>query len=137
MNIITQDDFQKMAPRAPRKLNTEFPAPPPPLCSTTIFSCRYSTRDLSKICTNRGTCSPASEPCTSQSSDGARPRKDQQHRRASRFYALTKDGHPPDTAPFESAKQDTPKIHQWEVMLDTLWTSGDTGFIQALSGKFV
>jgi len=39
-------------------------------------------------------------------------------------------------APFESAKQDTPKIHQWKVMLDALRTSGNTGHVRALSGKF-
>jgi len=30
VNIITQEDFEKMAPRAPRKLNPEVPPPPPP-----------------------------------------------------------------------------------------------------------
>jgi hypothetical protein len=30
VNIITQEDFEKMTPRAPRKLNPEVPPPPPP-----------------------------------------------------------------------------------------------------------
>lgn len=30
VNVITQEDFEKMAPRAPRKANPEVPPPPPP-----------------------------------------------------------------------------------------------------------
>lgn len=32
--MITQEDFEKMAPRAPRKVNPEVPPPPPPSLST-------------------------------------------------------------------------------------------------------
>lgn len=34
VNVITQEDFEKMAPRAPRKVNPEVPPPPPPSLST-------------------------------------------------------------------------------------------------------
>lgn len=30
MNLITQEAFEKMTPRVPRKLNPEVPPPPPP-----------------------------------------------------------------------------------------------------------
>ena len=36
MNIITQEDFEKMTPRAPRKLNPEVPPPPPPSLSQSL-----------------------------------------------------------------------------------------------------
>lgn len=36
MNIITQEDFEKMTPRAPRKLNPEVPPPPPPSLSHSL-----------------------------------------------------------------------------------------------------
>lgn len=32
--MITQEDFEKMAPRAPRKVNPEVPPPPPPSLTT-------------------------------------------------------------------------------------------------------
>jgi hypothetical protein len=47
---------------------------------------------------------PVLEPCTSECSSGARPRKEHHHRRASRFYAVTKDGHPPDTSTLRKRK---------------------------------
>lgn len=34
VNVITQEDFEKMAPRAPRKVNPEVPPPPPPSLTT-------------------------------------------------------------------------------------------------------
>jgi len=34
VNVITQEDFEKMAPRMPRKVNPEVPPPPPPSLST-------------------------------------------------------------------------------------------------------
>ena len=37
------------------------------------------------------------EPSTPQEGGGARTRKDHHHRRASRFYAVTKEAGPPDT----------------------------------------
>lgn len=36
MNIITQEAFEKMTPRAPRKLNPEVPPPPPPSLSQSL-----------------------------------------------------------------------------------------------------
>jgi hypothetical protein len=36
VNIITQEDFEKMTPRAPRKLNPEVPPPPPPSLSQSL-----------------------------------------------------------------------------------------------------
>lgn len=37
MTIISQEDFQKMAPPAPRKQNPEVPPPPPPVQHVCIF----------------------------------------------------------------------------------------------------
>ena len=36
VNIITQEDFEKMTPRAPRKLNPEVPPPPPPSLAQSV-----------------------------------------------------------------------------------------------------
>jgi hypothetical protein len=38
VNIITQEDFEKMTPRAPRKLNPEVPPPPPPSLAQSLSS---------------------------------------------------------------------------------------------------
>ena len=42
-------------------------------------------------------------PSTSRSEE-ARTRNERHHRRASRFYAVTKDGHPPDTSTLRKRK---------------------------------
>lgn len=47
---------------------------------------------------------PASEPSTSQGTSGPWPHKERHHRRASRFYAVTKDGCPPDTSTLRKRK---------------------------------
>ncbi|XP_023719871.1 la-related protein 1 isoform X3 [Cryptotermes secundus] len=100
VNIITQEDFEKMTPRAPRKLNPEVPPPPPPSLAQSLCT----EEPVLEIARSAPTEIPVLERRTSECSNGARPRKEHHHRRASRFYAVTKDDHPPDTSTLRKRK---------------------------------
>ncbi|XP_069680405.1 la-related protein 1B isoform X2 [Periplaneta americana] len=104
VNIITQEDFEKMTPRAPRKLNPEVPPPPPPSLAQSVSAEEEIIPEISRSAPTDVQI-PESEPSTSQGGGtGARPRKEHHHRRASRFYAVTKEGHPPDTSTLRKRK---------------------------------
>ncbi|KAJ9601015.1 hypothetical protein L9F63_000853, partial [Diploptera punctata] len=103
VNIITQEDFEKMTPRAPRKLNPEVPPPPPPSLAQSISADEVAEEISLTIPTSEVDLSLPG-PSTSQDDDSAHTRRDHHHRRASRFYAVTKDGHPPDTSTLRKRK---------------------------------
>ncbi|PSN55349.1 hypothetical protein C0J52_01845, partial [Blattella germanica] len=90
VNIITQEDFEKMTPRIPRKLNPEVPPPPPPSLAQSV-SAEDAIDELPML-------------LPTEEGGGARTRKDHHHRRASRFYAVTKEGRPPDTSTLRKRK---------------------------------
>lgn len=53
MNVITQEDFEKMAPRAPRKTNPEVPPPPPPSLISGAYIMQNEEdllHELSQVC---------------------------------------------------------------------------------------
>ncbi|KDR07137.1 la-related protein 1B isoform X2 [Zootermopsis nevadensis] len=101
VNIITQEDFEKMTPRAPRKLNPEVPPPPPPSLAQSL-SAEESVPEVARRPAPLEV--PISEPPAFQGISGAWPHKERHHRRASRFYAVTKDGCPPDTSTLRKRK---------------------------------
>lgn len=73
VTVISQEDFQKMAPSAPKKQNPEVPPPPPPIIE-------------SSTSTNN----------TQQNKKGP---KTPGHRNVPRFYAVVKDDRPDPTTP--------------------------------------
>ncbi|XP_050313917.1 la-related protein 1B [Anthonomus grandis grandis] len=71
VTVISQEDFKKLAPPAPKKPNPDVPPPPPPL-----FESHASTSNLNQL-TKKGT----------------------SHRNVPRFYAVVKDDCPDPTTP--------------------------------------
>ncbi|XP_049817917.1 la-related protein 1-like isoform X2 [Aethina tumida] len=75
VNVISQEDFQKMAPPAPKKQNPEVPPAPPPVIDTA----NQRLQDQPSGSRNR-----------------RNQHRDQIHRKVPRFYAVVKDQQEPD-----------------------------------------
>ncbi|KAG8280952.1 La ribonucleoprotein domain member 1B [Homalodisca vitripennis] len=86
VNVITQEDFEKMAPRAPRKVNPEVPPPPPPSLST---AAEFPTEQLDE--------EKLLENVNYEVDDDQNVRRSgAHHRKAPRFYAVMKDPERPE-----------------------------------------
>ncbi|XP_066999718.2 la-related protein 1B isoform X2 [Anabrus simplex] len=92
VNIITQEAFEKMAPRAPHKPNPEVPPPPPPSLSHSAFT----SEDDEVIEVSRSLPKEVPAPSEASTSQGSRNRKDHHRKASSRFFAVVKDEAPPD-----------------------------------------
>lgn len=87
VNVITQEDFEKMTPRLPKKMNPEVPPPPPPSLST-------ESNDFAK---EEEVSRVTEEATETRPAPTGRPSKDTAHRRrAARFFPVVKDEHPVD-----------------------------------------
>ncbi|XP_049837777.1 la-related protein 1B isoform X1 [Schistocerca gregaria] len=84
VNVITREDFEKMTPRLPKKLNPEVPPPPPPSLST-------ESHDFGK---EEEIPRASEEIAETRPAPPGRPSKDLTHRRrAARFFPVVKDEH--------------------------------------------
>nr|CAD7430509.1 unnamed protein product [Timema monikensis] len=86
VNIISQETFEKIAPKLPRKLNPEVPPPPPASITHTLSADNEVFEENEQI--------EHVPDVDDQSELGSRTRKE--HRRAPRFFAVVKDQPPPD-----------------------------------------
>lgn len=86
VNIITQEDFEKMAPRAPKKANPEVPPPPPPSLITGAYTMENEEQILQEF----------SQEVEEEFNNARRTSQEMKHRRAPRFYAVMKDPERPE-----------------------------------------
>lgn len=86
VNVITQEDFEKMAPRAPKKANPEVPPPPPPSLITGAYTMENEEQLLQEV----------SQEVEEEMENARRTSQEMRHRRAPRFYAVMKDPERPE-----------------------------------------
>lgn len=81
VNIISQEDFKKMAPPAPKKQNQQVPPPPPPIIDTVEAPARQQQQQPTTSTNNRKRANKTP------------------HRNVPRFYAVVKDERPDPSTP--------------------------------------
>ncbi|XP_014478889.1 PREDICTED: la-related protein 1B isoform X2 [Dinoponera quadriceps] len=88
INVISQEDFEKMAPKAPRKANPEVPPPPPSIADDLeIVQSSLQLPSTSQECQER------KDRRTEKNRWNEKPRVEREERRgAPRFFAVVKDG---------------------------------------------
>ncbi|GLG96237.1 La protein homolog [Gryllus bimaculatus] len=91
VNIITQEDFEKMAPQAPRKHNPDAPPPPPPPSLTQSFASEDEEITTSDVLPVSAPVAVEVAPSTSDDQIESNRARHVPHPRAPRFFAVVKN----------------------------------------------
>ncbi|XP_063232951.1 la-related protein 1 isoform X3 [Bacillus rossius redtenbacheri] len=101
VNIITQEVFEKIAPRAPHKTNPEVPPPPP---SSLAHSLASGEEDEVEVEAKEADKAPKKVRIPQESADTHHHPVRQHHRHVPRFYPVVKDAVPLDASALRKRK---------------------------------